>query len=139
MFKIHREEPEARLEITPLNDVIFLVLTFFIYAMVLMVRIDLLDVPLETYSNAEPAEPIPAIALTIALDGQLFMGTESIDAEEMLPRLEDALQQDDETMIYLVMAAGEGTVDRGPILTSLWNRLQRAQMDIHFVGAPSAQ
>ncbi len=38
VLRIRRPQHEARVEIMPLIDVIFLLLTFFIYAMVLMVR-----------------------------------------------------------------------------------------------------
>ena len=44
--RLRRNKPSFRVELTPLIDVIFLLLTFFIYAMVLMDRIEL--VPLDS-------------------------------------------------------------------------------------------
>ena len=38
MRPLRRSEHETRVEMMPLIDVVFLLLTFFIYAMVLMVR-----------------------------------------------------------------------------------------------------
>ena len=51
MFTIRRTDHEARVEIMPLIDVIFLLLTFFIYAMVLMVRAALLPVEMHGFSS----------------------------------------------------------------------------------------
>ena len=36
----------------------------------------------------------------------------------------------------LAMADGEGTVDRGPRLTEIWDRLHKAGLDINLVGKP---
>ena len=48
MRPLRRSEHETRVEMMPLIDVVFLLLTFFIYAMVLMVRAEVLPVPLES-------------------------------------------------------------------------------------------
>ena len=51
MLTIRRTDHEMRIEIMPLIDVIFLLLTFFIYAMVLMVRAELLPVEMHQFSS----------------------------------------------------------------------------------------
>ena len=75
MRPLRRTEHEARIEIMPLIDVVFLLLTFFIYAMVLMVRAEVLPVPLESYVSGTPAEPRPTISVTLAIDGNIYVGT----------------------------------------------------------------
>jgi biopolymer transport protein ExbD len=128
MLTLRRPDPETRIELMPLIDVIFLILTFFVYAMVLMVQIDVMPVPMESYISGESAEPVPATSITIDLDGSLYVGqTPTV--------LEDVLKANPDTSIYLVMAAGEGDIDRGPILTSLWDHLRKSGLEIMLVGA----
>ena len=40
MLRLRRSEPQISIELMPLIDVIFLILTFFVYAMVMMVRLE---------------------------------------------------------------------------------------------------
>ena len=120
----------------PLIDVIFLLLTFFIYAFVLMVRVDLLPVPLETYISGDPADPVPAATITLGLDGALSFNDQKVEADQIIDRINSAKQEEPNTRFYLVMAAGEGDVDRGPLLTGLWDRLREAGVEINLVGAP---
>ena len=120
----------------PLIDVIFLVLTFFIYAMVLMKWIDVLPVPLESYVSGEPPEPAAAVTVTIALDGQIFVDRTPIELDEVRPVLVEARDRYPGLQVYLVMADGRGTVDRGPLMTALWDRLQDVGLPIRLVGLP---
>jgi biopolymer transport protein ExbD len=126
-----------RIELMPLIDVIFLILTFFVYAMVLMVRVDMLPVPLEAYASGESTEPDPAVAVTLRLDGEIFVGQEHTGVENMLSAIEVAKQQSPNTIVYLVLEKGAGDIDRGPLLTSVWDRLHRAGIDIKLVGEPA--
>ena len=126
-----------RIEMMPLIDVIFLILTFFVYAMVLMVRVDMLPVPLESYASGESPDPDAAIAVTLRLDGTVFVGQQETGTEGMLEAIESARTETPETIVYLVLEAGDGTTDRGPLLTSVWDRLHRAGIDIKLVGAAS--
>lgn len=135
MLRLRRAEPDMRIEMMPLIDVIFLILTFFVYAMVLMVRVDMLPVPLESYGSGESPEPDPAIAVTLRLDGTIFVGQDQTGSEGMLEAITSAQVDAPETVVYLVLEAGDGTTDRGPLLTAVWDQLHRAGIDIKLVGA----
>ena len=137
MLSIRRSEPEARIELMPLIDVIFLILTFFIYAMVLMVQVDVLPVPMESYISGEEADPVPATSITLDLDGSIYLGQNPVALDQVLPEVKSLLQTSPDTVIYIVMAAGEADVDRGPILTSLWDHLRESGIEIKLVGAPT--
>lgn len=134
MLKLRRQETEPRIELMPLIDVIFLILTFFIYAMVLMVRVDMLPVPLESYASSEEPKPTPAVGITLRLDGSIYVGHDQVTVDTVLPVLKEALDAEPGTIVYMVMEAGNGTVDRGPLMTSLWDRLHLAGIDIQLVG-----
>lgn len=64
--RIRRSMPEVRLEMTPLIDVMFLLVTYFVYALVLMVRADVIDLSLPSLGSGHPAT---GTAITIAIDG----------------------------------------------------------------------
>lgn len=124
------------MEIMPLIDVIFLMLTFFIYALVLMVPIELLPVPLQTFASSKPATPAPLVSVTIALDGKLFLNREPIAMEAIPERLQQAVTEDPRTVLAIALADGQGEVDRAPILTELWDHLEGLGLEINLVGAP---
>ena len=134
MLKLRREELDPRIELMPLIDVIFLILTFFIYAMVLMVRVDMLPVPLETYASSEQPDTKPAVGITLGLDGAIHVGHDPVAMDDVLASVQAILDEKPETTVYLVMEAGDGTVDRGPLLTGLWDRLHLAGIEIQLVG-----
>ena len=97
MLSIRRSEPEARIELMPLIDVIFLILTFFIYAMVLMVQVDVLPVPMESYISGEEADPVPATSITLDLDGSIYLGQNPVALDHVLPEVKSLLQTSPDT------------------------------------------
>ena len=134
MLTLRRPDSETRIELMPLIDVIFLILTFFIYAMVLMVQIDVMPVPMESYITGESAEPVPATSITIDLDGSIYVGQQAATIEQVPGMIDEVVAANPDTSIYLVMAAGDGDVDRGPILTALWDNLRESGIEIMLVG-----
>ncbi len=136
MLRLRRADPDMRIELMPLIDVIFLILTFFVYAMVLMVRVDMVPVPLESYGSGESTEPDPAVAITLKLDGSVWVGQAQTGIDGMLTGVEEARRREPDTVIYLALEAGDGTIDRGPLLTAVWDQLHTAGIDIKLVGQP---
>ena len=139
MLRLRRSEPQISIELMPLIDVIFLILTFFVYAMVMMVRIDMLPVPLESYASGESPDPKPVLAVTLRLDGGVYVGQDLTGLNDMIGAIEKAQVADPELVVYLVLEDGDGTLDRGPLLTAAWDQLHRAGIDIQLVGAPSVE
>ena len=135
MLIIRRTDYEARVEIMPLIDVIFLLLTFFIYAMVLMVRAELLPVEMHSFSSGEPTTVPPAVAITIDRNGSLFLNREPIPIDAVLPRLAELKAKDPDTIIY-VAAEKVGTGDRLPVFLDLYDELAHAGLNIKLVGSP---
>ena len=86
---------KARIDMIPLMDSIFLLLVFFVYAMITMVVQQGLPVNLPAASSAEVQE-IPPIAITITADGQYFINQEPV--ANLQARLE---QQNPETPIII--------------------------------------
>ncbi|MHC4220267.1 MAG: ExbD/TolR family protein [Planctomycetota bacterium] len=135
MRSLRRPDHETRVEIMPLIDVIFLLLTFFIYAMVLMVRAELLPVEMHSFASGEPATLPPAVAITIDRNGTLFFNREQIAMNAVLARLKEIKADDPETVIY-VAAEATGSQDRLPVFLDLYDTLSHAGLDIKLVGSP---
>lgn len=136
MRSIRRSEHETRVEIMPLIDVVFLLLTFFIYAMVLMVRAEVLPVPLESYVSGAPAEPRSSISVTIAVDGNIYVNKTIVGLDGVVDAVRKGLKDEPDAAVYVVVEDGEAALDRGPLLTGTWDRLRHEGVDIFLVGAP---
>ncbi|MBX3321468.1 MAG: biopolymer transporter ExbD [Phycisphaeraceae bacterium] len=82
MIRFRRTSPDVRLEMTPLIDVIFLLLTFFIFSLVLLVRADVLDIKLPSINTGDKPS---GTNITIVLDnqGSLFFEGEPIELEAL--------------------------------------------------------
>ena len=39
-------------------------------------------------------------------------------------------------MVYIAVADGQGTVDRAPIMQSVWDKLRGCGLQVNFVGRP---
>ncbi|MEM9373397.1 MAG: biopolymer transporter ExbD [Planctomycetota bacterium] len=79
MRRLRRIETASRVELTPMIDVVFLLLTFFVFAMVLMVRADVLDVTLPELTSGQAAERVEPITVTLLGDGTLALMGEPIE------------------------------------------------------------
>jgi biopolymer transport protein ExbD len=132
---LRRPQHETRVEIMPLIDVIFLLLTFFIYAMVLMVRAELLPIEMQSFVAGKPAAVTPAVTITIDRGGVLYLNRDEVSLEELLPRLEAHRAASPDTVVY-VAAEATGDRDRLPTFLSLYDRLAFAGLDIRLVGSP---
>ncbi len=138
-FTLRRRRHQTRIELTPLLDVIFLLLTFFIYSQVMVVRAEVLPVKLAQVSGGESA-PIPSMfAITIDVQGQVYLNRKPLTEAQLGAQLEKAMNTDEPPRVYLAMEAGESHVDRGPIMWRLMNMLDAAGVeDFNIVGSPQA-
>ena len=117
-------------------DVIFLLLVFFIYAMVLMVRVDLVPMELQSFQTGEPAEPAPAATISIDLDGNIFLDRTPVDLDELANSVKERTIIDPATVVYLAVAEGPSKTDRAPVLQDVWDRLRPTGVTINLVGRP---
>jgi len=137
-YRIRRTTHEARFELTPLLDVIFLLLTFFILSQVMLVRADLLPVNLPRFAaGATAAEQDAALALTIDRRGQVYANFEPVSRERLAALLNDLAERDQPPRVYVGTEAGTGDVDRLPVMLELVEQLRAAGIDdFSFVGQP---
>jgi biopolymer transport protein ExbD len=76
---------EVRFEMTPLIDVVFLLLTFFIFALMVMVKADTLDIELPTLSAAGQASRGETITVTLTSTGEIRVDGQPILPEPAVP------------------------------------------------------
>ena len=136
MRRMRREPPEARIELNPLIDLMTFLLTFFIYAVVMMVRVDMVPMELKQFSSGRPAKPAPAATISLDLEGAIFFNKERVTADELPAKVKEARAADPTTVVYLAVDNGSGKVDRAPILQDLWDRLKDLGVAVNFVGKP---
>ena len=135
MVNLRRTDHEPRIEIMPMIDVIFLLLTFFIYAMVLVIRPELVPMELKQFAAGERAEPTPAVTISIDSTGGLFLDRQAIDLDALISRLREIRRADESTVIYIA-ADMQGETDRLPVFLDLYDRLAVEGIDVRLVGRP---
>jgi biopolymer transport protein ExbD len=119
------------MEMTPLIDVVFLLLTFFVLAVVMMVRAEVLDVRLPVLGAANPAAAGSAITVAIDAEGAITVNGEPTAPGSMVERL-IALRAEDPAA-RLLIAADEG--GRSGALLAVLDELARAGLtDFGIVG-----
>ncbi len=88
-MKVHlKTGRKARIEMLPLIDVVFLLLVFFIYAMLSMAVHRGLPVTLPTSTTAKIEKPL-LLSVTVKSDGALYVDEEEVSLES----LKEALQR----------------------------------------------
>jgi biopolymer transport protein ExbD len=136
MRAIRRDDLAPRVEMMPLIDVIFLLLTFFIYSLIVTVRAEVLPVTLTTLTTGKQATPTEVQAITIDHDGQLYLNREPITGRDLSTRLISLSDLPDPPSLYVAMEA-QGSTDRGPILLDVIERVRAAGIgDFVIVGQP---
>ena len=115
-FKTGYENRKARVEMLPLIDVVFLLLVFFIYAMISMVLHHGLkvDLPVAGQSQLDSSE---YINITITSDNKLFLNETPITIDALPAAVLTALStKGKETPIYI---EGDQAADLGIAITIL--------------------
>lgn len=90
-MKLRRRREEIRMELTPLIDVVFLLLVFFVFALVLMVRADALDLQLPKVGTGRPAERSATLRVTLAEDGGVLVDGAAVQAADAGDAVRQAL------------------------------------------------
>ena len=146
MRPVRRHDLSPRVEIMPLIDVIFLLLTFFIYSLVTMVQAEILPVQLQTLNTGQAAEPATIMAITIDAHGKLYLNRAPIDDDALDQKLKETAELEDVPKLFLALedtlsaehlenAAQAPAIDRGPLLISLIERVRQAGIeDFSIVG-----
>lgn len=130
---------------TPLIDVIFLLLTFFIYSLVVTVRMQVMPVTLTpvTGVSADSNEPAAIDAITIARDGSIYFNNTLVTRSALPARLQQYASRQTAAPLFIAMetaaAATPAQADRGPLFVWLIEQLRLTGIEnFAIVGQPSS-
>jgi biopolymer transport protein ExbD len=87
MRRVRRMSGDVHVELTPMIDVVFLLLTFFVFTIVLMVRADVLDVNLPELASGRSAEQAVPITIAIRDTGEIFVNSDSVVLNGVIERV----------------------------------------------------
>ena len=138
MLRLRRSTDQPRIEIVPLIDVIFLVLTFFIYAMVLMIPAKVLPMRMTELAVGAAGEPLSAVTISITRDGSVYVDRVATTLDNILPAVRRAMAGNPDAIVYIATEE-RGEIDRLPIFVDLYGRLSNAGLNIRLVGHPDRQ
>ncbi len=124
---------EPRLELAPLLDVIFLLLTFFIYSQVLLMRPNILPVALPSLATATEAEPAEVWGITLDKQGRLFLNEKPIELPDLRRRLRELAGRADPPLLYLAMADEQSNIDRLPLFVRVMDYIREAGIEEYSI------
>jgi biopolymer transport protein ExbD len=114
------ESKKARIDMLPLIDVVFLLLVFFIYAMVSMVVHHGLKVELPAAATAS-LDRNDYVAITIDRENGLFLNTRPVTADQLIEHIR-ILRNEQEKPVFI---DGDSQADLG-LAIELLDRLKNA-------------
>lgn len=100
-MKLHEgEADEPAINLTPMIDVVFTLLVFFMLATTFLERERLLGLELPTASHADRA-PVNGreLVINVALDGQMWIDGRRVDASELASVLTETVRRDAATPV----------------------------------------
>lgn len=130
---------DARIEMTPLLDIIFLLLTFFIYSLVLTVQARVLPMKFPTLAASQQVTESRITGITVGKDSTIYLNQKATTFEALRERLTVLAQQPDPPAVFVALDAEAGGVDRGPLLIKLIDTVRQLGIkDLYIVGAPDS-
>ena len=136
MRRLIRSNPDdwaPRIEMTPLLDVVFLLLTFFIFSLVLMVQANVLPVTLPKLSAAQPSKDPKIAGITIDADNRIHLNRKPVSDDELRSRLLEFSKQTPPPAVYVALEAEGAGVDRGPTLVRMIDLLRSSGIENFYV------
>ena len=134
-LSFRRSDHAPRVEMMPLIDVIFLLLTFFIYAMVLIEQFDFLPIQLAAVAAGGQAPQGEVFTLTIDAEAQLYLNREPVTLTELGEQFNTIAQQPEQPHILIALGRESGR-DRGPILLEVIGLVQSAKLKNFTIVSP---
>ena len=110
----------------PLIDVVFLLLTFFIFAVAVMDRLKTSGVELLSVEGASQNVDEPVILVEVDGAGGVLIDGLPVADDELDARLREIAGRADAPPVVVTLQAVEASVDRGPVLLRLEDRIMAA-------------
>lgn len=118
----------------PLIDVVFLLLTFFIFALALSVRFELTNVRLPRVASGEPVEEAPTVRIELRADGTLAIDDTTVEWDLVEVALDETLAGADLARVYLAIDRESSSGDLFRVVDLL---RARGVEDLRFLRSPA--
>ncbi len=103
----------AQINIVPMIDVIFAILTFFVMSTLFLTRSEGLPVDLPKAETAKKSSRPVQVNVTVNQAGEVFLNKQGIKIEQLEARIKQKVQPKQEVMVVLNADAG---VDHGKVV-----------------------
>jgi len=115
MLRVRRTSQEPRVEMAPLIDVVFLLLTFFVFSLVLLTRVSVMDLDLPSIGSGGQSEAPQAIIVAVDAQALVYVDGEPVgqasgEGEPLAETTRAAL------LTAIQDAAAQGEPDEPPII-----------------------
>lgn len=100
-YHARRAQPTTRIELTPLIDVIFLLLAVLLYALALVAKTEVLPVKLPMLTTGQPADAQRVAAITLDRQGRLHLNLKPIEPAQLQAKLNEYAMEDPLPKIYV--------------------------------------
>ncbi len=127
-------QPMSDINVTPLVDVMLVLLVIFILATPLMASRLALNLPKAAAPATAPAEPAVAVKIALDAQGQLYWDEQVIDPASLPQRLQQAAQRDPATEVQL---RADTAVPYGRVVQIIAQAQQAGLSRIGFVADPA--
>ena len=131
MLRVRRTSQEPRVEMAPLIDVVFLLLTFFVFSLVLLTRVSVMDLDLPALGSGGQSEAPKAIIVAVDAQGMVYVDGEAVgpasgDGEPLAESTRSALLEAISSSITEAAATAEP--DQPPVIrpSSAWKSTNAA-------------
>lgn len=125
--------PEIRMEMTPLMDVVFLLLTFFIFALVLTARLQVTQIELPVAASGADPDVARYVVLGLKQDGTLTLDGSPLPWEQAPEAIARVLGEDESSRLLVAPDARGTNAD----LFRLMDLLAAADIrDMQFLRTP---
>lgn len=98
--------PEPSLDLTPLLDVVFLLLTFFTLTLVLFVQAEVLDVRLPTTDGAGQSPTGELVTLAIREDASIALDGTAVEVQGIATAVQSRLEASEDATLVLAIDVG---------------------------------
>lgn len=128
-------QPMSDINVTPLVDVMLVLLVIFILATPLMASRLALDLPQAATPAVAAPEPAASVSIAIDAQGKTYWGEQAIDPASLPQRLQQAAQRDPTTEVQL---RADTAVPYGRVLQIIALAQNAGLARIGFVADPAA-
>lgn len=129
MRRVRRYDLSPRVDLMPLIDVVFLLLTFFIVAMVVLVPLKTSGLTLSSVEGGGESQTESLVLIVLDRQGRVLIDGRVVPGDELDAELARLAARADRPPVVLTVERGQGDQDRVELYQQLIGRINRAGIE----------